>query len=80
MTVKDKLGYVECTADKAVIDVWYQRQDFHELDEGYAEHVSLLKDGQWTSKLGDVGAVIAHKRDGLEGDDYGKVRKHFGPA
>jgi len=67
---------VKCGEAEATIDVWFQS------GEAYAEHVSK-KDtatGKWTSKLGPDGPLIEHERYALEGDDYGKVRLHFGPA
>ncbi|KAM7210748.1 hypothetical protein V8F06_013860 [Rhypophila decipiens] len=68
-------GYVPCDdAAQADIDVWY-----HPTEVGIsAEHVSKREsDGMWSSKLGDTGPLIKHKRDGLNGDDYGTVRAHY---
>jgi hypothetical protein len=71
-----RLGLVKCGEAQATVDAWYLPGEI------YAEHVSK-KDpttGKWTSKLGPDGPLIEHERYALEGDWYGKVQLHFGPA
>jgi hypothetical protein len=63
-------GMKEVNEADAQVEVYYKGSS--------AEHVSLLYEGKWTSKLGK-GPLIIHERKALESDLYGKVEKYYGP-